>query len=284
MNDKDLARIKEINKDIQKNISINLNATSIINMDEKLRLRKAYLCRCLSGSNEIELDFEKYHIEKDDTLIIFPHQTFIEKPDQFFYANIVTISDAFFVDVIHGIPSEFCSFLRTHPIFHLTQETELSENEHFYRVTKLIYDDEANFCKKMILYNLIQNHYLHIYNAIYLKMQNNKEHHSRKEEQMNSFMALLGNNYKKQRDVNFYADSLCITPKYLSIITKSCTGHNAKTVIDNYIISEIKMMLRTTNMDLKHIAEELNFPDQTFMSKYFKNRVGISPKSWRLQG
>ena len=106
MNDKDLAKIKEINKDIQKNISINLNATSIINMDEKLRLRKAYLCRCLSGNNEIELDFEKYHIKKDDTLIIFPHQTFIEKPDQFFYANVVTISDAFFVDVIHGIPSE----------------------------------------------------------------------------------------------------------------------------------------------------------------------------------
>lgn len=98
------------------------------------------------------------------------------------------------------------------------------------------------------------------------------------------FIELVRENYRQQRRVGFYADKLCITPKYLSKVIKQSSGQSAVEWIDSYVILEAKAMLKSSYKTIQQIAMELNFPNQSFFGKYFKRMTGISPKEYREGG
>ena len=79
----------------------------------------------------------------------------------------------------------------------------------------------------------------------------------------------------------FYADKLFITPKYLSATLRSVTGKKAGQLIDDYVLLQAKMMLKSTNMTVQQISEELSFANQSFFARYFKHLTGISPTQYR---
>lgn len=95
------------------------------------------------------------------------------------------------------------------------------------------------------------------------------------------FSKLIWANYSKHYDVRFYADKLCITPYYLSRITNEITGESAKKIIDYYLTIEIKMLLETTDLSIKEIAEKFNFEEPSYLCRYFKRQTGISPLDYR---
>lgn len=95
------------------------------------------------------------------------------------------------------------------------------------------------------------------------------------------FMNLVQENFREQRDIGFYADKLSLTPKYLSKVIKDNSGALAGEWIDNHVALEAKALLKSTNMTVQQISEELNFPSQSFFGKYFKRIVGVSPKEYR---
>lgn len=98
------------------------------------------------------------------------------------------------------------------------------------------------------------------------------------------FMELVKANFRKERQLQFYADALCITPRYLSRVVKECTGSSAADWIERYVVLEARALLKSTTMTIQQISDELNFPSQTFFGKYFKRRVGMSPKDYRRVG
>jgi AraC-like DNA-binding protein len=95
------------------------------------------------------------------------------------------------------------------------------------------------------------------------------------------FIDMVKNNFKQERQTDFYARKLSLTPKYLSQIVKSATGKFAAGWIDDYVILEAKALLKSTNMTIQQISDELNFPSQSFFGKYFKRVAGVSPKEYR---
>ena len=98
------------------------------------------------------------------------------------------------------------------------------------------------------------------------------------------FLELVKENFRKERQLKFYADALCITPRYLSRVVKECTGSSAADWIERYVVLEARALLKSTTMTIQQISDELNFPSQTFFGKYFKRRVGMSPKDYRRVG
>jgi AraC-like DNA-binding protein len=98
------------------------------------------------------------------------------------------------------------------------------------------------------------------------------------------FLELVKENFRKERQLKFYADALCITPRYLSRVVKECTGSSATDWIERYVVLEARALLKSTTMTIQQISDELNFPSQTFFGKYFKRRVGMSPKDYRRVG
>ena len=98
------------------------------------------------------------------------------------------------------------------------------------------------------------------------------------------FLELVKENFRKERQLKFYADELCITPRYLSRVVKESSGSSAADWIERYVVLEARALLKSTNMNIQQISDSLNFPSQTFFGKYFKRRVGMSPKEYRRVG
>ena len=97
------------------------------------------------------------------------------------------------------------------------------------------------------------------------------------------FLSIVKENFRKERQLKFYSDALCITPRYLSRVVKECTGASAAEWIERAVVLEARALLKSTNMTVQQISDELNFPSQTFFGKYFKQRVGISPSRYKGQ-
>ena len=106
---------------------------------------------------------------------------------------------------------------------------------------------------------------------------------TRQDEIYNAFLELLGDHYKKARDIGFYADRLCITAKHLSEVVKEVSGKTALEVIEDYVLTECKALLLSTTMTIQEISDELNFPSQSVFGKYFKRLTGLSPKTYRAR-
>ena len=88
-------------------------------------------------------------------------------------------------------------------------------------------------------------------------------------------------NYRTERRVSWYAQQLCITSKYLSETVRTVSRRTPSDWIDSYVTRELRVMLRNSTMSIKQIADELNFANQSFMGKYFKEHVGMSPSQFR---
>lgn len=104
---------------------------------------------------------------------------------------------------------------------------------------------------------------------------------SRREEIMAKFLLLVSEHFRTQRQLGFYSDRLCITPKHLSAVVKGISGRTAGDWIENYVIMEAKILLKSTDLTIQEIATRLNFSNQSFFGKYFKHLTGMSPLRFR---
>ena len=107
--------------------------------------------------------------------------------------------------------------------------------------------------------------------------------YSRNEEIFDKFYELVKEHCKKERSVNFYAQKLYITAKHLSTMVKKVTGKTAGNWIDGYVILSAKVMLRSSDLTIQEISQQLNFSNQSFFGKYFRQHVGMSPSDYRNQ-
>ena len=98
---------------------------------------------------------------------------------------------------------------------------------------------------------------------------------------LEDFLLLVRDNHTKERSLSFYADKLYLTPKYLSKLIKSVSGKSAHEWIDSFVILEAKNLLKYSDMSIKSIVYELNFPNQTTFYRFFKTKTGMTPSEYR---
>ena len=98
------------------------------------------------------------------------------------------------------------------------------------------------------------------------------------------FQNALLEHFRESREVKFYADLLCLSPKYFGSIIKEQTGKSASEWIAEYVIVQAKTMLRyRKDLNIQQISFHLGFPDPTAFTRYFKANAGLSPKEYRAQ-
>ena len=146
---------------------------------------------------------------------------------------------------------------------------------------------KMNYDKPEYRYNVI----IHLINAMFYEVNMifvgdkwaDKKYKNRSEELFERFMVEVRKYYKQERKVSFYADKLCLTPKYLSSAIKDATGKLAGDWIDDCVILEAKTLIKNSGMTIQQIAEELNFANQSFFGKYFKHHTGMSPLTYKMK-
>lgn len=95
------------------------------------------------------------------------------------------------------------------------------------------------------------------------------------------FTQAVAQNYRQSRRVDFYADKLCVTPKYLSASVKAVSGKTANRWIDEYVTVEARNLLRVSTHSVRQVSDYLNFPDASFFTKFFKKNTGLTPREFR---
>lgn len=107
--------------------------------------------------------------------------------------------------------------------------------------------------------------------------------HSRGEQLVNRFLKLVQMHCRQERQLDFYAQELCISSKYLATTVKTVTGKTAGDWIEDYVMLEAKAMLTNTDMTISQISDHLHFPDTSTFGKYFRRHTGFSPKEFKKQ-
>lgn len=103
----------------------------------------------------------------------------------------------------------------------------------------------------------------------------------RQEDLFKRFITLLKEKYSREHFCSYYAEQLCVTPKYLTTIVKKVSGKSVSQWINTYLMDQIKIQLKTTSLTVAEIADKLNFSNASFFGKYVKMHTGKSPSKLR---
>lgn len=248
---------------------------------QPLQTTHACIFLCLDGEVEISLNLKHYTIKKNNLLFLFPgviwkyHK---KSPDLSF---IILIAKTEFLQQLQVNLQKALSmsvYIIQYPITQLTPtETEgLVDSFSFLKrktETETVNTDVIKFTFQAISAE-IDMIFKQRYKVRPIKI-------SRKEEIMKNFMQLLLKHYKQHRDVQFYANELCITPKHLSLVIKQTTKKGANEIINEYVTLQAKSMIKSSTLTIQQISNELNFANQSFFGKFFKRQTGMSPKQYR---
>ena len=103
----------------------------------------------------------------------------------------------------------------------------------------------------------------------------------RAREVFEDFLHLAQEHHMKERSLGFYADRLYLSPKYLSKMVKNVSGRSAHDWIDTFVLREAQNLLKYSDLPIKQIVSQLNFPNQTTFYRFFKIQTGKTPTEYR---
>ena len=175
-------------------------------------------------------------------------------------------------------------FLHAHPV--QTLSPSVREHMQQYYHILLSHTDPNNIYHQRIQYLICQSAIFELLSWIDEQMHSNPADDSttgRKQQVLLEFMRLLGASKGKERSVNWYAEQLCITVKYLQAICRSTTNATPTQIINQVAINEIKSLLSDTNMTIKEVAMQMQFSSASSFCKYFHRLTGMSALSYREQ-
>jgi len=103
----------------------------------------------------------------------------------------------------------------------------------------------------------------------------------RKRETFIRLIQLIEQHYMQERGVEFYADKLCLSPKYLSAISKSICGYTVQELVFKAIIRKCISLLKNTQKNIQEISNDFGFPNASYFGTFFKKQMGMSPQQYR---
>ena len=250
---------------------------------EPRRMQCLLVGMCLKGSARYYVDTVEHVVEPGDLIIInqgrVKHDCTMT-PDCRGIGIIIDYN--FFKETIksvHELSSLFL-FARNHPVFRLPEVRANFIRDTFFQMKDKISEPDNHFRRQMVQ-SLFLTMVYEMCNVIYTAQVKNDGCNSRSEEIFTKFLLLVEANFRTERRVGWYSEQLCISPKYLSETIKMVSKRTPSEWIDSYVTMELRMLFRNTQKSIKEIAQELNFSNQSFLGKYFKEHVGMSPSEYR---
>ena len=246
---------------------------------------------CQRGSVEVSLEGCHYHIKPGD-VYIYMASTLVHLLHKSEDAEGIMVEVDFYyilpiVNKVINVESQL--YMRKNPCVSLSGE----QCAHFEYLLNNLWDRiNAEDCQKEnvqyqhlkleLIKSMGQTICYEILNMYFTNQPLQPLQQGKKDVVFQNFMLSLFRFYRKERDVSFYARMQHITPRYFSAIIKEKTGDSALQWIVRMVITEAKQLLEESDLSIKEIADQLNFPTQSFFGKYFKQYVGVSPKEYRI--
>lgn len=250
---------------------------------EPTRLNYILMALCRRGRAQYSIDTRQQDVKPGDLLFISERHiidNFTASSD--FECLCILVSTQFYHGFVQNVRnvSSLLLFSMNNPVVQLTPH-EIQVYSNYYRTIREKMSKDTHHYRIEVVKALMLAMFYDMSGVIYRVEQSSSKGQSRADVIFAEFIQLLEQNFRVERRVSWYAKQMGITPKYLSEIIKQISKRTPNEWIDNYVVLEIRVMLKNSSKSIKQITEELNFPNQSFLGKYFKEHVGVSPSEYR---
>lgn len=256
-------------------------------MEGTVKLDMIMMIYCIKGRLQGEMNGKVHQAQAGDVVLCLPHSylsNYMMSPD--FESRIIGLS---YKAIQHNMQVskdllDLLAYVAHNPVIHLDLERQALVGKYYSIIEHKIKQPHGYFHKE-IMNSIFQCVFYEICAIIAPHVQYADNGGSMKQANVlfRKFMTLVGDNDGKMRSVKKYAEDLCITPKYLSFISKSVCGKTALELIHESTVNTIVRYLKHSNLSIKEIADILEFPNLSFFGKFTKNHLGVSPTEYRRQ-
>jgi AraC-like DNA-binding protein len=237
---------------------------------------------CTKGSIRYRMNTQEVTVHAGEMLVVSErHVIDGYQPSNDMEGLCIMMSVDFFHEIIKSVHDVSSLFVvaRMQPVMKL-EDDEIETFKDYFQVVRQKITDNHNHFRKDLIRTLMLAMFYDVGNVIY-RVKNFDESLRRSEKVFTNFLKMVEENCKKERRVAWYAQQQNITPKYLSEAVKRVSGRTAVEWVENYVTMELRVLLKNSTKTIKEIANEMNFPNQSFLGKYFKEHVGTTPSEYR---
>lgn len=259
--------------------------TDILFVNHPTKISFTIAIFCLSGRMSFQINLQDFELRAND-LLVMSEGTIGEyrgMGDDTRIAVIAFASEYFRTALEIKATMSLQRKLYASPLCHLTDKA-MEESIAIYRLMKAKIAETDNPFRKGALLGYTQvltyNGYKHLF-ASNSGDKKPKENTSRQQELYTQFIHEVQKSYTKERSISYYAEKLCVTPKYLSQVIHKVSGRFASDWIIDFVILEAKALLKSRKYTIQQVADMLNFANQSFFGTYFKDKVGCSPSEYQ---
>lgn len=260
-------------------------------LEEPCRFNCYLALFCIDGDFTIEINLKPVHVRKNSLVICIPGSICrVSAVDMERFGRLHVVIIAISKELMSTIRFDFNSLFNESvaaidtPCITLDEENHEICKRYFDLASSLSRSDNPG-ARDALRYLASSIFYLlgSIWTSQIKEAQQNNPHRSpRSHSVLDSFLKLVAEYHNSERKVAFYADKLCLTPKYLSKLVKNASGRSAPEWIDSFVILEAKNMLKYSDMPIKEIVYLLHFPNQSVFYKFFKMHTGLTPSEYRI--
>ena len=248
-------------------------------------LNSVLLLVCQQGTMKARIRDVEYEVSVGQGLALLPMtviQQLLVTPDVHFRGfgfSITAMENVFYHS--HRTTWQDALSLADHPVVALS-EGQMQVAEHLYQIA--CQAKQMSGCRyfRPMMRSVVQA-FLYMIADVVSQREHSEDNEgmSQKERLFKQFVSLLWASGGKNRTVSYFAEQLCITPKYLSTVVRESSGKTPLEMIHRYAVNLIAQHLRNTNMTIKEICTELEFPNESFFGRFVNKHLGCSPREYR---
>lgn len=232
------------------------------------------------GSGKCDINLVTYDIKAPCLVIVRGSQIMLPRyisPD--FRASVIVMSKRFRENLfIFTNNTPLYTLMSRHCVASIPEETVPAFRQFITSLREIMSDKSNPYASQALMFHMVEFIFRYVYRCY---EQFEDEIVSRQGRMSDKFLQLVQENFREHRFLDFYAEKMEVTPKHLSRTIKAQTGFTAVEWIERFVILEAKVLLKSSNLNIQQISDELNFPSQSFFGKYFKKFTGMSPKEFR---
>ena len=235
---------------------------------------------CTSGYATYRYDLHEMHDTKQTLAVMQPgHIVRAEYVSEDYNQTSIVVSKQMYDEWRRLSGNSFIRFYQV-PSFHYTDEQANNLNDAVRLLRTIAQTDMPD--RHDSLLSLLKIFFTMVSAYSEEQVPNRPSTMNRGEELFMRFHDLLMQHYTEAREIAFYANKLCITPKYFSAIIYKATGIGALDWITSYVIMRAKMLLQHhRELSIQDVCYRIGFNEQAAFSRYFKRATGMTPSQFR---
>ncbi len=242
---------------------------------------------CVSGRCEVSTGAEAFLLE-EQTELIFLNGTLLHRlqATEDFRVRMIVFPGDVFLKAILPIDTPYMNYAHEHPCYRHTPDDRSQATWKqmciWMDVAQMLFSgDSRTQFRELQEYSFLQSLLLWLFGTVPEKLEVHPRY-SRQQLLCQKFLQLVREYGTAEHSAAFYAGKLCVSPRYLHRATARCLeGRSPKQLIEEQLVAEIEVLLNDPDLTVTAIAEQLNFADQSYLTRFFKRHTGLSPRQYR---